>query len=197
MPEPPRPPKPPPPAPETLQGIGAGIHAIQLQQTRDSRKLDELGQNVADINATVTVHGREIRQLREAVDEHHERLVDLERLPRARPHPSLVDKYDPVSERAFVGARAEATRRTARSPRRGTLNSAAVTGSYGRVRAEAVSIPCGQRGESSRGGARLRSPPRPAAAHPQAQNGLLCGQVSVEMQERQGSAGGVKWIRKI
>ena len=102
-----------------------------------------------------------------------------------------------VSERASVRARAEATRRTARSPRRETLNSAAVTGSYGRVRAEAVSIPCGQRGESSCGGARLRSPPRPAAAHPQAQNGLLCGQVSVEMQERQGSAGGVKWIRKI
>ncbi len=87
---------PPPPPPETLQGIGEGIHAIQLQQSRDSRKLDELGQNVADINATVTVHGREIRQLRDAVDEHHERLVDLERLPRARPpHPSMVDKYDP------------------------------------------------------------------------------------------------------
>ena len=101
-----------------------------------------------------------------------------------------------VSERASVRARAEATRRTARSPRRGTLNSAAVTGSYGRVRVEAVSIPCGQRGENSRGGARLRSPP-PAAAHPQAQICLLCGQVSVEAQERQGSAGGVKWIRKI
>ena len=86
---PPAPPKPPPPAPETLQGIGQGIYSIQAQQARDSRKLDELGANVADINATVTVHGREIRQLREAVEDHADRLVDLERLPHARaPYPS-------------------------------------------------------------------------------------------------------------
>jgi hypothetical protein len=82
VPDPPRPPKPPPPAPETLRGIGEGIHEIQVQQGRDSRKLDELGRDVADINATVTVHGREIRQIRSTLEEHGDRIVELERLPR-------------------------------------------------------------------------------------------------------------------
>lgn len=73
-----------PPDPTALKGVRAGIDEILFQQKRDSKKLDELGHDMADVSATVTVHGRELRKVRETLEEHHERLVDLERLPRTK-----------------------------------------------------------------------------------------------------------------
>ena len=88
------PPLDPPPDPSALKGIRAGIDEILSQQRRDALKLDELGRDMADVVATVTVHGRELRKVRETLEEHHERLVDLERLPRAK---SMVHSIPPLA----------------------------------------------------------------------------------------------------
>ena len=85
---------PAPPDPSTLAGVKAGIDEILNQQKRDSKKLDELGHDMADVSATVTVHGRELRKVRETLEQHHERLVDLERLPRTK---SAVHSIPPLA----------------------------------------------------------------------------------------------------
>jgi hypothetical protein len=103
VPQPPSLPRPPPPPPETLQGIGRGIHEIQVQQLIDSGKIGDVVQKVDDLSLTVGIHGRDIRSIKGKVDrleatveDHTSRLVEIERLPNARSsHSYELDRYDP------------------------------------------------------------------------------------------------------
>jgi hypothetical protein len=99
VPDLPKPPRPPPPAPETLQGIGSGIREILIKVGKLDEKGDRLDAAVGRVEFKQNEQGYEINaikrdqdQMKFTLSDHGDRLVDLERLPRARaPHSSEMD----------------------------------------------------------------------------------------------------------
>jgi hypothetical protein len=108
------PPKPPPPPPETLQGIGNGIREILVKVDGLGVKHERLADAVGRVEYKQNEQGYEIKaikreqqEMKEALDDHGTRIVELERLPRARPpHPSepRIDDLD-EDERTSPGGR--------------------------------------------------------------------------------------------
>ncbi len=81
-----RPPLPPPPAPETLQGIGEGIRTLLVKAQSADEKADrrhaKSTADIAQVHEEVLYHGVRLKRVEETLEQHAERIVDLERRRR-------------------------------------------------------------------------------------------------------------------
>lgn len=92
---------PPPPTRKPVEpnfpGLASGMNEILRKQDTHTRTIQELSDSVGALEARVVHHGVEIKDLKNVVrehgqtlEEHHERLVDIERLPRHKSPTAIV-----------------------------------------------------------------------------------------------------------